>query len=269
MADLIDVNDIRMWFDDRGDGDPVVLLHGGFTDIRDFTGNLDALATRFRLLLPERRGHGHTPDPPGPYTLDLLADDTIAFVEAVVGGPVRLAGYSAGAIVALRAASRRPDLVTRLVLISGCADADAMVVRPTADGEFPPFLIDAYGEVSPDGRDHFDTVVRKVVASLDDSEPIPTSDLAAITCPVLVLTADDDFVTLEHSVELYRAFPDAQLAVVPGTSHGLLHEKAELCVRLVTDFLADDPVPTMIPLRRGDGPGLPADRPDRQTVTGV
>jgi hypothetical protein len=52
MADHVEVNGIPMWYDQRGDGDPLVLLHGGLTDSRDFTGNLDTLASRFRLLLP-------------------------------------------------------------------------------------------------------------------------------------------------------------------------------------------------------------------------
>ena len=72
--------------------------------------------------MPERRGHGHTPDVPGPFAADTLADDTAAFIEKMTNGPVRLAGYSAGAVVALRTAVRRPELVERLVLISGAFD---------------------------------------------------------------------------------------------------------------------------------------------------
>ena len=105
MAEHLEANGVRMWFDDRSAGDPVVLLHGGLTDSRDFTGNLDALAGQFRLLLPERRGHGHTPDVPGPVTVEAMGQDTIAFLNAVTGGPVRLADYSAGATVALRVVS--------------------------------------------------------------------------------------------------------------------------------------------------------------------
>src|ERR1022692_1094460 len=116
MADCADVNGIRTWHDERGDGDPLVLLHGGLRDSGDFAGNLDTLPSRFRLFLPERRGHGHTPDVPGPITVDLMAQDTIAFLDQIVGGPARLAGYSAGAIVALWVAVRRPDLVDKLIL---------------------------------------------------------------------------------------------------------------------------------------------------------
>ncbi|MFC7717310.1 alpha/beta fold hydrolase [Nonomuraea recticatena] len=69
------------------------------------------------------------------------------------------------------------------------------------------------------------------------------------------MAADDDIVTLEHTLALYRGLRDAQLAVVPGTSHLLLHEKPELCVRLITDFLTTGPTPTWMPVRRAAGPG--------------
>jgi pimeloyl-ACP methyl ester carboxylesterase len=56
MARYVDLNDVRTWYDERGEGEPLVLLHGGFSDSRDFAGNLDALGERFRLCLPERSG---------------------------------------------------------------------------------------------------------------------------------------------------------------------------------------------------------------------
>ncbi|MEU4835229.1 alpha/beta hydrolase [Streptosporangium sp. NPDC023615] len=255
MADYADVNGVRMWYDERGEGEPLVLLHGGFSDSRDFDGNLGTLAGRFRLLLPDRRGHGHTADVPGPITAEVMARDTVAFLEKVADGPVRLAGYSAGATVALWVAVHRPDLVERLVLISGAFDVEGMIVRPSGEGTLPPPLVEAYAEVSPDGVDHLPVVVAKIVRAVAEQRALEPSALRSVTCPVLVMTADDDIVTLEHTLELYRGLPDAQLAVVPGTSHVLLHEKPELCARLVADFLTGDPAPTWMPVRRaGDGP---------------
>ncbi|GAA3471980.1 alpha/beta fold hydrolase [Nonomuraea roseola] len=255
MADYVDVNGVRTWYDERGEGDPLVLLHGGLTDSRDFTGNLDALADRFRLLLPERRGHGHTADVEGPITIGVMAQDTIEFLEKTVDGPVRLAGYSAGALVALWVAVRRPDLVDRLVLVSGGFHPDGMILRPTADAPPPAPLVAAYAEVSPDGPDHFPVVIAKVARSVSEEQGLASADLDAVACPTLVMAADDDIVTLEHTLALYRGLRDAQLAVVPGTSHLLLHEKPELCVRLITDFLTTGPTPTWMPVRRAARPG--------------
>ena len=94
MPTYMNVHGVRMWYDDRGKGDPAVLLHGGLTDSRDFAGKLARLADTFRLLLPERRGHGHTADVAGPITIELMAQDTAAFLDEVVGSRVRLVGYS-------------------------------------------------------------------------------------------------------------------------------------------------------------------------------
>jgi pimeloyl-ACP methyl ester carboxylesterase len=125
-----------------------------------------------------------------------------------------------------------------------------MIVRPVAGMAPPPPLLAAYAEVSPDGAEHFPVVIDKIVASINSESGLKPSELDGVMCPVLVMGADDDIVTLEHTLALYRGLPDAQLAIVPATSHLLLHEKPALCTRLVTDFLSDEPSPTWMPIRR-------------------
>lgn len=245
MTDIVD-----MWYDERGAGDPVVLLHGGLTDSRCFTGNLDGLADTFRLYLPDRRGHGHTPDAPGPITIELMAQDTIAFLERTVGGPARLVGYSAGGTIALWVAMHRPDLVERLVLISAVYDVDGLVFKPQAGGEMPAAMVDDYAEVSPDGRDHFPVVIGKI-AEAAATEPSPDpADLRAVTARTLVLAGDDDLVTLDHTVRLFRALPTAELTVLPNASHLLLMEHAETVRAMIQKFLTTEAAPTYLPIAR-------------------
>ena len=205
MASYSGSNGVSTWYDDHGDGDPLVLLNPAATDSRAFGPNLGALAAHFHTYTPDRRGHGHTPDVDGPITFDLMAADTVEFLEQVVGGPADLVGRSDGAVVALVTALRRPDLVRRLVCVAGVFHLDGWV----------PEAID------PDVR-----------------------------CRTLVMVGDDDEVTLEHAIEFYRGLPNGELAVVPGTSHGLLVEKPDLCNRIVVEFLTIEPVETFAPIRR-------------------
>jgi len=242
---------VAMWYDERGHGDPCVLLHpgGAGVDSRALGPTVAAVAEVCHVYTPEQRGHGRTPDVAGPVSYELMAQDTIAFIETVIGRPVHLAGCSDGAVVALVVALRRPDLVRRLVLATGVFHHDGWGAG-VLDCEPPDFLERSYGELSPDGIGHYGVVVAKL-AVMHAREPAFTSaDLRAVASRTLVMVADDDEVRLEHAIEAYRSLPDAELAVVPGTSHGLLVEKPELCNLLITEFLTKEPVATFAPIRR-------------------
>lgn len=251
MGDYIDVRGVRTWYDVRGTGEPLVLLHGGFSDSRDFEPNLAGLADTFRVYRLDRRGHGRTPDVPGPITHEVMAEDVIAFLDTVVGEPVRLAGYSDGAVIALLVALARPDLVSRLVVISGTHRPGGWIIAPDSEvSAMPDVVVDRYAEVSPDGREHFAVFAAKVLDPANVHPELGPDDLARLECRTLVLSGDDDLVHLEDTIALYRGLPAGELGVVPGTSHGLLWEKPELCTRMVRTFLIEDPVPSLIPLRR-------------------
>ena len=75
----IRLGDVDTWYDEHGAGEPLVLLHPGGADARTWEANLPPLAERFRVLTPDRRGHGRTPDA-GELTFDAMARDTIAFI---------------------------------------------------------------------------------------------------------------------------------------------------------------------------------------------
>jgi pimeloyl-ACP methyl ester carboxylesterase len=124
-------------------------------------------------------------------------------------------------------------------------DVDPETVPPPME-----LLAEAYGQVSPDGLEHFLVMVRKVMRMGTTSPTLTTDDLGRIAHRTLVMAGDDDMITAEHTLALYRALRDAELAVVPGTSHLLLVEKPALCNRLMVDFLTTEPEPTMMPVRR-------------------
>ena len=258
MATYVDLNGVRTWFDEQGAGEPLVLLHPGLADSRAFAPNLEAFAARFRTFTPERRGHGHTPDV-GPITFELMAEDTIHFIERVVGGRARLLGCSDGAVVALLVALHRPDLVSRLVFVAGVFHHEGWLPGVIDPKNKPPeFMAASYGEVSPDGAAHFPAVVEKLVRIHLIEPALTAADLSKVTSRTLVMLGDDDEVALEHAVALYRALPNGELAVIPGTSHGLLVEKPEICNSIILDFLCNEPVQTFAPIRRTNaGLGTP------------
>jgi len=248
----VDIEGNPNWYDELGSGPPLVLLHGGMTDARSFVANAPALAERFRVLTPERRGHGHTADVDGPITYDLMAADTIAFLDQVVGGRAHLVGHSDGANVALLVGLARPDLVDRMVLISGNFRFDGLIPGTIDFEGLIPFVADGYAEVSPDGRDHLPVVAAKLDRMIAEEPTLTGDDLGQIAARTLVMAGDDDVIFLEHTITMYRGIPDSELVIVPGTSHLLNLEKPELCNELIAAFLTTDAEATFMPVRRAD-----------------
>ena len=233
MPAYAQLGDVHAYYEEDGDGEPLVLLHPGLADSRAFEQYVPTLAERFRVFRPDRRGHGRTADLEGPITHDLMAEETIAFLEQVVGGPAHVLGHSDGSPVALMVALKRPDLVRRLVLSAGVFHHQGWT--PGAidlDDEMVAFFAGYWGAVAPQGPGHF-LVVKEKLDRMHREEPTLTeADLAGYPGPALVMVGDrDDEIHPSHTLALFKGLPDAQLAVLPGTGHGGID------TRIVVDFL--------------------------------
>jgi pimeloyl-ACP methyl ester carboxylesterase len=257
MGQYVKIEGLDTWYDEAGSGSPLVLLHGGMCTNETWAAQLPVFAEQFRVIAPERRGHGHTADVPGPITYAAMASDTVGFLEQVVRAPAHLVGWSDGGIVGLLVAMARPDLVGKLVVIGSNYDAagtvpevDDMFAQMTPDGDEMAMFRGLYAQHSPDGPDHWPIVFAKFRELIEREPHIPVGDLGRITAPTLVIAGDDDMISIEHTAALYRAIPDSQLAIIPEASHAVVMEKPDLLNRLVLDFLTHEPVPTMIPIRR-------------------
>ena len=243
----VDAHGVRTYYEAEGAGDPLILLHGSLRVTETFEALRRALVDRYRVYLPERRGHGRTPDVDGPYSYDLFTDDTIAFMETVGLPRAHLLGFGVGATIGLLTALRRPDLVATLVHIGQPVRLDGIqpelrnVVRLDAmpQGILPPILRELYEAVTPDAVDHWDVVLDKAWQMLRTEPDLDIAGLAAMQVPTLVIVADHDIPTMPHSEEITRALPDGSLVVVPGATHWLPMERPDALAPHVRDFLAE------------------------------
>ncbi len=223
---------------------PVVLLHGGLTGASSWSGQAPGLAAAgYRVYLPERRGHGHTPDVEGPISYPLMAGDTIAYLDQEVGRPAHLIGWSDGAVVALLAARQRPDLAASLVLIGQYYNSSGRVAGGLTDAltgggasEITDFMRASYAQESPDGAEHFEMVFGKMQRMFVAEPEIDLSSLAGVTMPALVMQGDRDEVALTHSAAVAAALPAGRLAVLPGT-HLVPIESPDLVTAILLAFV--------------------------------
>jgi pimeloyl-ACP methyl ester carboxylesterase len=245
-----DLTRLTMYYEDYGKptNPPVILLHGGMSGAQTWAEQLDALVKNHRVLVPEQQGHAHTPDLDGPLTYQAMANDTVEFIERIAGQPAHVVGHSDGGVIGLLLALQRPDLVKRLVAIGANFHRDgvrsATLTAGHADDDDFAKARNRYGELSPDGPSHWPIIFDKTQQMWLTQPSLTPADIASITPPTLVMVGDDDVITHAHSVELYEALPEGQLAVIPGTSHGVRKEKPAIVNNLILDFLTDDVLPS-------------------------
>jgi pimeloyl-ACP methyl ester carboxylesterase len=258
MGDYVDIAGHSTWMDDTGgDKPPVLLLHGGLGGSETMFGMLQPLlAESHRVVMFDRKGHGRTKDTDAPFSYAAMADETAAVIEHLGLGPAQVVGYSDGGIVLLHLALKRPELLAAMVLLSanfhhngvhpGTEEGMDEAVAP--DG----MLAAMYAGQSPDGADHWPVVAAKGLQMMMAEPTFTTDDLRAITTPTLVLAGDDDLFPLSHTCALYESLPNAQLAIVPGTSHLHVMEKAPVVARVIQDYLAAPAgAVRMMPVLRG------------------
>jgi pimeloyl-ACP methyl ester carboxylesterase len=236
------VNGLQLYYEVHGSGRPLVLLHGGLLTIDlNFGPLLEPLAARRQVIAVELQGHGHTADTGRPLTIETLAGDVIALLDHLGIAEADLFGFSLGGLVAYAVALGAPARVGRLI----AASADAH--RPPGRESAPPgedrlptqadfqAWRDAYQAVAPDPA-HFDEFAARNEAMVHQF-PGWTDELRSLRAPTLLIFGDRDFSPLPDVVEMYELLPNAQLAVLPGTTHvGVTRRHGEV-LALITPFL--------------------------------
>jgi pimeloyl-ACP methyl ester carboxylesterase len=255
-SDYVSVNGLEMYYEIHGEGQPLVLLHGAFSAIGTSFGKILPELVKSRQVIGfELQGHGRTADIDRSLTIEALADDVAAAIRKLGFERADIFGYSMGASVALNVAVRHPDVVRKLILAS---------VTYTLEG-IHPGLMEGLGEMKPEMMygspwheeytriapypEKFSSLFAKKTEMDRQLKELSAETIEAIKAPTLLVIGDSDLVRPEHAVEMFRllgggvfgdtpaGLPNSQLAVLPGTSHVTLVDRADWLTSMVNQFL--------------------------------
>ena len=227
----------RIYYAVRGNGPTLVFLHGGGdSGEHSFVRQLDLFSENHHIVAPDQVGQGRTPDVAGPLSYTAMMEDTAELLKLLKVKHVDVVGFSDGGILALMLAIRHPELVRRLV-ISG--------VNIAPEGLNPEDLEELRVTQIPKPKTIDEKLAHLWLTSPTDSE-LNLALLAKITQPVLVISGDRDAITLEHTLKIFHALPDAELCVLPGTDHATFSGRSEWLNPIITSFLdrVSDPATT-------------------------
>jgi pimeloyl-ACP methyl ester carboxylesterase len=237
-ANFADVNGQHIFYSVHGAGKPLILLHGGI-DPDSFGSNRAELAKGRQVIAVHLQGHGRTPDSDRPLRPETLGDDVAAVIGHLKLGKADVMGYSLGSGVALQTAIRHPDVVDRLVLVSGAMRKDGFYPEGVAAFNQLEANAATYGtsvKASPLGQVYSDvdwTNLFRKLGELTKRDYDWSADVAKVQARTLLVFADADAQRPEHMVEFWKALgggqrdagldgslrPPSQFAIVPNAIH--------------------------------------------------
>jgi pimeloyl-ACP methyl ester carboxylesterase len=254
-----EVHGLKMYYEIHGTGKPLILLPGGLMTIGMMGQVLPDLAKTRQVIAVELQGHGHTADIDRTLTYEQMADDTAALITHLGLERADVFGFSAGGSVALQTAIRHPEVVRKLVVASAPYKSDGeypeirtLMASFTAETSVLSPNREAYVSTAPKPEDWPQFVAKLRPLLTEDYDW--AEDVAAIQAPTLIVVGDADTVLPAHAVELFGllgggkadgamgGLSNAQLAVLPGTTHFSILARIDLLLAIITPFL-DAPMP--------------------------
>ncbi len=242
----IQVNDIELYYEIHGAGEPLLLLHGLGSSSQDWEMQIGFFAQNYQVIAIDERGHGKSDKPPGPYSIPLFAEDTAKLLQALRISSAHILGISLGGMIALQLGVSHPEVVKSLIIVNSTPELIArtlkdwlviwqrlLIVRlmglrkmgevlgkrffplPEQD-ELREIFIERWAE--NDKPAYLEAMKAVIGWSVVDR-------LEEIRCPTYVIGADGDYFPTEEKEIYVKRIPGAELRVIEDSRHALPAEK--------------------------------------------
>jgi len=215
------VNGVKLWYAAFGQGEPVILLHGGLANANYWGNQVRALRASYRVVVMDSRGHGRSTRNADPYGYDLMASDVIGLMDFLKIPKAAIVGWSDGAIVGLDIALHHPERLSRLFAFAANSDPSG-VADIASSPVFTAFIARAekeYGQLSPTPTEYKSFLAQ--IEKMWETQPNWTAaDLKTIAVPTWIVDADHDEAIKRENTEFMAAnIPGAGLLLQPEVSH--------------------------------------------------
>jgi pimeloyl-ACP methyl ester carboxylesterase len=252
-----EVNDIRLYYEEQGQGEPLLLLHGALGAVdpavtSSWVTLQPSLAAHYHTFALEHRGHGRTDNPAGRLSYAQMAADIAAFIEKLDLAPVHLAGFSDGATLGLALGMTRPGLLRSLLCVGanyriddhlrqGMEFFDAAVLERES-AEFAAELARRHDAHHHPG--YWRELVAQVRANVEAELNWTEDDLRRIPAPTLLIMGEADFaLSLEQMLEMRRGIPTSEMLILNHAgmngldNHRVQFTRADVVGPVILDFL--------------------------------
>ena len=226
--------DIEHYYIEKGQGEPLILLHGNGENCDYFAGQIDEFAQYYHVYALDTRGHGKTPRGDTPFTIRQFADDLLAFMDAHSIDKAHVLGFSDGGNIAMIFAMKYPERVLRLILDG--ANLDAKGVKPSIQIpiEIGYRFAKMFAKKSAEAQKH-----AELLGLMVNDPNVRPEELSAITAKTLVIAGNKDMIKESQTRLIASNIRDSQLVILKG-DHFIANKCPEAFNRAVLAFLRDE-----------------------------
>ena len=223
----LDITDAKIYFEEYGEGEPLIFLHGNNGSIEDFYQQIPFFAKHYRVIVLDTRGQGRSTDlTKTPYTYEVFSNDLFQIIQKLNLKKVNLVGWSDGGNTALIFNAQHPELINKIITIGA-------VLNPNGVKDE---LIENFKNLA--NKPSENTNLRLIELMLNEPN-ITKSELNKIQNPVLVIAGEKDEVKEEHTKEIQQNIKNAELLIIPNSTHYVPFEQPKVLNEAILKFLRD------------------------------
>lgn len=241
-GETAEINGIDVYYEvyGEGNGDPIVLLHGGLANGDHWVNIIPELARNHEVVVMDSRGHGRSSFDETPISYEVMANAVLGLMDHLGIDKADIVGWSDGGIIGLEIAIHNPDRLNKVVAYGANFDPTGVRLDIGSNDYFNAYIEAAsaeYQENSP-APERWDEFLANI-SNMWATEPNYTEEqLKSITTPVLVLDgAKEEAIDLNQTKLMALLIPGAELVIMPDTGHFALFEEPEEFTKITEEFL--------------------------------
>lgn len=223
--------DISLYYQEKGNNEPFILLHGNGEDGSYFKNQINYFSDRYRVIALDTRGHGKSPRGTKPFTIEQFSCDLYDFMTNLEIPNAVILGFSDGANIAMKFAMKYPSKVKALILNGGNLNPKGVKRTIQISIETGYKIAKQFASKSPNAKQNAEMLGLMV------NEPnIGLDELSKITVPTLVICGSRDMIKESHTKKIAENIPNAKLSIIKG-NHFIANKRYIAFNKEVEDFL--------------------------------
>lgn len=223
--------DITLYYQEKGNKEPFILLHGNGQNGSYFKNQIDYFSNRYRVIALDTRGHGRSPRGTKPFTIEQFSCDLCDFMEELEISEAVILGFSDGANIAMKFAMKYPNRVKALILNGGNLNPSGVKITTQLPIEIGYKIAGRFASKSPEAKKN-----AEMLGLMVNDPNIERNELSKITAPALVICGRNDIIRESHTKEIAKNIPNAKLSIIRG-NHFIANKRYITFNKTVEDFL--------------------------------